>query len=43
MTPKVLEKILEILATFEAFRNLDYANQRLYKSGLFRDAIDSHF
>jgi thiol-disulfide isomerase/thioredoxin len=33
----------EIPATFAAFRNLDYADQRLYKSGLFRDAIESHF
>ena len=33
----------EIPATFAAFRNLDYADQRLYKSGLFKDAIESHF
>ncbi|HEX8577571.1 MAG TPA: TlpA disulfide reductase family protein [Flavobacterium sp.] len=33
----------EIPATFAAFRNLDYADHRLYKSGLFKDAIDSHF
>jgi thiol-disulfide isomerase/thioredoxin len=33
----------EIPATFAAFRNLDYSDQRLYKSGLFKDAIDSHF
>jgi thiol-disulfide isomerase/thioredoxin len=33
----------EIPATFAAFRNLDYSDQHLYKSGLFRDAIDSHF
>ena len=33
----------EIPATIEAFRKLDYADQRLYKSGLFKDAIESHF
>jgi thiol-disulfide isomerase/thioredoxin len=33
----------EIPATFAAFRSLDYTDQRLYKSGLFKDAIESHF
>ncbi|HEX8576940.1 MAG TPA: TlpA disulfide reductase family protein [Flavobacterium sp.] len=33
----------EILATLAAFRNLDYADPRLYKSGLLKDAIESHF
>jgi thiol-disulfide isomerase/thioredoxin len=33
----------EIPATFAAFRALDYTDQRLYKSGLFKDAIESHF
>jgi thiol-disulfide isomerase/thioredoxin len=33
----------EILATFASFRSLDYTDQRLYKSGLFKDAIESHF
>jgi len=33
----------EIPATITAFRNLDYTDQRLYKSGLFKDAMDSHF
>jgi thiol-disulfide isomerase/thioredoxin len=33
----------EIPETFAAFRNLDYTDQRLYKSGLFKDAIESHF
>ena len=33
----------EIPATITAFRNLDYTDQRLYKSGLFRDAMESHF
>jgi thiol-disulfide isomerase/thioredoxin len=33
----------EIPETIEAFRNLDYTDQRLFKSGLFKDAIESHF
>jgi thiol-disulfide isomerase/thioredoxin len=33
----------EIPATITAFRKLDYTDQRLYKSGLFKDAIESHF
>ena len=33
----------EIPATIKAFRELDYTDQRLYKSGLFKDAIESHF
>jgi thiol-disulfide isomerase/thioredoxin len=33
----------EIPSTIAAFRTLDYADQRLYKSGLFKDAIESHF
>jgi thiol-disulfide isomerase/thioredoxin len=33
----------EIPATITAFRNLDYTDQRLYKSGLFKDAMESHF
>ncbi len=33
----------EIPATIAAFRNLDYTDERLYRSGLFRDAIESHF
>ena len=33
----------EIPATVQAFRKLDYADERLYHSGLLRDAIDSHF
>jgi thiol-disulfide isomerase/thioredoxin len=33
----------EISATIAAFRNLDYTDSRLYKSGLFKDAIESHF
>lgn len=33
----------EIPATIEAFRKLDYTDSRLYKSGLFKDAIESHF
>ena len=33
----------EIPSTITAFRALDYSDQRLYKSGLFKDAIESHF
>jgi thiol-disulfide isomerase/thioredoxin len=33
----------EIPATIAAFRKMDYTDQRLYKSGLFKDAIESHF
>ena len=33
----------EIPATIAAFRALDYTDKRLYKSGLFKEAIESHF
>jgi thiol-disulfide isomerase/thioredoxin len=33
----------EIPSTIAAFRALDYTDVRLYKSGLFKDAIESHF
>jgi peroxiredoxin len=33
----------EIPATVAAFRNLDYSDNRLYRSGLLRDAVESHF
>lgn len=33
----------EISSTIASFRKLDYTDKRLYKSGLFRDAIESHF
>lgn len=33
----------EIPETVESFRRLDYSDPRLYKSGLFKDAIESHF
>lgn len=33
----------EIAATLHAFRNLDYTDPRLYKSGLFKDAIEAHY
>jgi len=33
----------EIPATIATFRALDYTDERLYKSGLFKDAIESHF
>ena len=33
----------EIPATIQVFRTIDYTDKRLYKSGLFKDAIESHF
>ena len=33
----------EIASTIAAFRSLDYTEERLCKSGLFKDAIESHF
>lgn len=33
----------EIPATIREFRMLDYTDDRLYRSGLFKDAIESHF
>ena len=33
----------EIPATIAAFRALNYTDQRLYKSGLFKDALESHY
>lgn len=33
----------EIPVTIAAFRAMDYTDPRLYKSGLFKDAIESHF
>jgi thiol-disulfide isomerase/thioredoxin len=33
----------EIPVTVAAFRNLDFTDARFYKSGLYQDAIDSHF
>jgi thiol-disulfide isomerase/thioredoxin len=33
----------EIPATITAFRTLDYTDERLYRSGLLKDAIESHF
>jgi thiol-disulfide isomerase/thioredoxin len=33
----------EISETIEALRKLDYTDARLYKSGLFKDAIENHF
>lgn len=33
----------EITTTIAAFRAMDYTDSRLYKSGLFKDAIESHF
>ncbi len=33
----------EIPQTIASFRDLDHTDHRLYKSGLFRDVIDSHY
>lgn len=33
----------EIPEAIAAFRDLDYTDQRLYKSGLFKEAIENHF
>src|SRR5690606_10630415 len=33
----------EIPATIGAFRTLDYTDNRLYKSGLLKETIESHF
>jgi thiol-disulfide isomerase/thioredoxin/ribosomal protein S4 len=33
----------EIPEAINAFRNLDYSDQKLYKSGLLKDAIESHY
>ena len=33
----------EMPATIAAFRAMDYTDQRLYKSGLFKEAIENHF
>ena len=33
----------EIPATIQAFRSLDYTDKRLYKTGLFKEAIERHF
>jgi peroxiredoxin len=33
----------EIPQTLEAFRTMDYTDERLYKSGLLGDAIEAHF
>jgi thiol-disulfide isomerase/thioredoxin len=33
----------EIPATIDAFRKMDYTDNKLYRSGLLRDAIEGHF
>jgi thiol-disulfide isomerase/thioredoxin len=33
----------EIPTTIQSFRKVDYTDQRFYKSGLYKDAIESHF
>jgi thiol-disulfide isomerase/thioredoxin len=36
-------KTEEIPVTIAAFRKLDYTDDRLYKSGLYKDVIDNHY
>jgi thiol-disulfide isomerase/thioredoxin len=36
-------KTEEIPSTLVAFRKLDYTDNRLYKSGLYKDVIDNHY
>jgi thiol-disulfide isomerase/thioredoxin len=33
----------EIPSTIKSLRSIDYSDERLYRSGLFKDAIDNHF
>jgi len=33
----------EVPATIAAFRQIDYSDHRLYKSGLYKDAVESHY
>jgi len=33
----------EITATIQTFREIDYSDKRLYKSGLLKETIDAHF
>lgn len=33
----------EIQSTIKSLRSIDYSDERLYRSGLFKDAIDNHF
>ena len=33
----------EVYPSIEAFRSLDYTDQRLFKSGLFKDALEAHY
>ena len=33
----------EITSTIQTFRSINYTDKRLYKSGLFKEAIESHF
>ena len=39
----VKSKPMQITATIAAFRNLNYNEPKLYKSGLLKDALESHF
>lgn len=36
-------KTEDVPSAIEAFRNLDHTDQRFYKSGLFKDAIEAHY
>jgi thiol-disulfide isomerase/thioredoxin len=33
----------ELDATIESFRNMDYSDERLYRSGLFKESLENHF
>lgn len=33
----------EIQSTIKSLKSIDYSDERLYRSGLFKDAIDNHF
>jgi len=37
------QRVQEIPATIDFFRKLNYSDNRLYKSGLLKDAIEGHF
>lgn len=36
-------RVKELPSTIEAFRKLDYTDEKLYRSGLFKDVFESHF
>jgi len=42
--PSIVQYRPEVIsATITAFRSIDYTDERLYRSGLLKDAIESHF